>query len=67
MLIHFQRKEEEERRKAEEEVKRLKEERAQQIYMNLKEVQSQRKAQDNEEQAWKDSCKRDAMSKVKCL
>ncbi|KAF5901925.1 SH2 domain-containing protein 4A-like isoform X1, partial [Clarias magur] len=54
----LKRKEDEERRKAEEEVKRLKEERAQQIYMNLKEVQGQRKAQDNEEKAWQDSLRK---------
>ncbi|XP_060765713.1 SH2 domain-containing protein 4A [Neoarius graeffei] len=52
------REEEEERRKAEEEVRRLKEERAQQIYMNLKEVQRLRKGQDKEEQAWQDSLRK---------
>lgn len=58
LLICTQRREEEERRKAEEEVRRLKEERAQQIYMNLKEVQKQGKGQDKDEKAWQDSCKR---------
>ncbi|XP_026797525.2 SH2 domain-containing protein 4A [Pangasianodon hypophthalmus] len=54
----LKRREEEERRKAEEEVRRLKEEREQQIYMNLKEVQRQGKSQDKEEKAWQDSLRK---------
>ncbi|KAI5099994.1 SH2 domain-containing protein 4A isoform X1, partial [Silurus meridionalis] len=57
-LICVQRREEEERRKAEEEVRRLKEERAQQIYMNLKEVQRRPKGPDKEEKAWQDSLRK---------
>ncbi|KAK1800525.1 hypothetical protein P4O66_005745 [Electrophorus voltai] len=48
----------EERRKAEEEVRRLEDKRAQQIYMDLKEVQHQGKGQDKEEKAWQDSLRK---------
>ncbi|KAK3522138.1 hypothetical protein QTP70_026957 [Hemibagrus guttatus] len=54
----LKRREEEERQKAEEEVRRLKEERAQQIYINLKKVQRQQKSQDKEEQAWQDTLRK---------
>ncbi|TSS11553.1 SH2 domain-containing protein 4A [Bagarius yarrelli] len=54
----LKRREEEERQKAEEEVRRLEGERAQQIYMSLKEVQRQQKHQDNVEKVWQDSLKK---------
>ncbi|XP_076140574.1 SH2 domain-containing protein 4A [Alosa pseudoharengus] len=52
----LKKKEEEERRKAEEEVRRLKEDRAQEIYINLKDVQKQ--DQDKEDKAWQESLRK---------
>ncbi|XP_063066504.1 SH2 domain-containing protein 4A [Engraulis encrasicolus] len=61
----LKRKEEEERRKAEEEVRRLAEARAQEIYMDLKEVQKSRQEQDKEDQAWQETLRKSKVADLR--
>uniref|UniRef100_A0A673GXU9 SH2 domain containing 4A n=1 Tax=Sinocyclocheilus rhinocerous TaxID=307959 RepID=A0A673GXU9_9TELE len=56
-LVLCQKLELEERRKAEEELRRLEQERKQQIYISLKEVQGSKHTREEEDQEWQKTCK----------
>ncbi|XP_066567586.1 SH2 domain-containing protein 4A [Amia ocellicauda] len=58
MELELQRREAEERRRAEEELRRLEEHRAQQIYMDLKEVQCSVQRHDKEDPEWQETLRR---------
>ncbi|KAL2100269.1 hypothetical protein ACEWY4_004663 [Coilia grayii] len=61
----LKRKEEEERRKAEEEVRRLEEARAQEIYMDLKDVHRSRQEQDKEDKAWQETLRKSKVADLR--
>lgn len=54
--VFSQKQEAEERRRAEEELRRLEQDRKQQIYMSLKEVQKNKHTHEDEDKDWKQTC-----------